>query len=53
MKNVVFWDVMPCGSCKNRRFGEMYLPHHVEKNSDDGRDNIYLRNVSYYKSHTA
>jgi hypothetical protein len=21
MKNVVFWDVMPCGSCKNRRFG--------------------------------
>jgi hypothetical protein len=21
MKNAVFWDVMPCGSCKNRRFG--------------------------------
>jgi hypothetical protein len=21
MKNVVFWDVKPCGSCKNRRFG--------------------------------
>jgi hypothetical protein len=20
--NVVFWDVTPCGSCKNRRFGE-------------------------------
>jgi hypothetical protein len=20
MKNVVFWDVTPCGSCKNRRF---------------------------------
>jgi hypothetical protein len=20
-KNVVFWDVTPCGSCKNRRFG--------------------------------
>jgi hypothetical protein len=20
MKNGVFWDVMPCGSCKNRRF---------------------------------
>jgi hypothetical protein len=19
-KNVVFWDVTPCGSCKNRRF---------------------------------
>jgi hypothetical protein len=22
MKNVVFWDVTPCGSCKNRRFEE-------------------------------
>jgi hypothetical protein len=21
MKNVVFWDVTTCGSCKNRRFG--------------------------------
>jgi hypothetical protein len=20
MKNAVFWDVMPCGSCKNRRY---------------------------------
>jgi hypothetical protein len=20
MKNAVFWEVMPCGSCKNRRF---------------------------------
>jgi hypothetical protein len=21
MKSGVFWDVTPCGSCKNRRFG--------------------------------
>jgi hypothetical protein len=21
MKNGVFWDVTPCGSCTNRRFG--------------------------------
>jgi hypothetical protein len=21
VKNAVFWDVTPCGSCKNRRFG--------------------------------
>jgi hypothetical protein len=21
MKNGVFWDVTPCGSCKNRRYG--------------------------------
>jgi hypothetical protein len=24
MKNVVFWDVAPCRSCLNRRFGETY-----------------------------
>jgi hypothetical protein len=23
MNNAVFWDVMPCGSCKNRHFGGM------------------------------
>jgi hypothetical protein len=23
MKNTVFWDVMPCGSCKNWHFGGM------------------------------
>jgi hypothetical protein len=23
MKNGVFWDVTPCGSCKSRRFGGM------------------------------
>jgi hypothetical protein len=22
MKNAVFWDVTPCGSCKNRRLDE-------------------------------
>jgi hypothetical protein len=21
LKNGVFWDVTPCGSCRNRRFG--------------------------------
>jgi hypothetical protein len=24
MKNGVFWDVTPCGSCKNRRFGRNF-----------------------------
>jgi hypothetical protein len=28
MKNAVVWDVMPCGSCKNRWFGGMYRLHH-------------------------
>jgi hypothetical protein len=26
IKNAVFWNVTPCGSLKNRRFGEMYPP---------------------------
>jgi hypothetical protein len=33
MKNGVFWDVMPCGSCKNRRFGgTQRLLHQGDKN---------------------
>jgi hypothetical protein len=24
MKNDVFWDITPCGSCNNRRFGVTY-----------------------------
>jgi hypothetical protein len=33
MKNGVFWDVTPCGSCKNRRFGVTWrLLHQVDKN---------------------
>jgi hypothetical protein len=32
MKNTVFWDVTPCGSCKNPRFGGMYHHHQGEKN---------------------
>jgi hypothetical protein len=27
MKNVVFWDVPPCGSCKNRLLGGTYHLH--------------------------
>jgi hypothetical protein len=27
MKNAVFWDVTPCGSCKNRRFGGTHHLH--------------------------
>jgi hypothetical protein len=33
MKNCVFWDVTPCGSCKNRRFGgTSRLLHQGDKN---------------------
>jgi hypothetical protein len=27
MKNVVFWDIMPRGFCKNRHFGGTYRLH--------------------------
>jgi hypothetical protein len=27
MKNAVFWDVAPCRSCVNRRFGGTHRPH--------------------------
>jgi hypothetical protein len=43
MKNTVFWDVMPCGSCKNRRFGGLHRLHHQNDK------NRWTRN----KSHTA
>jgi hypothetical protein len=29
MKNAVLWDVTPCGSCRNRRFGGTYRLHHT------------------------
>jgi hypothetical protein len=33
MNNDIFWDVKPCGSCKNRRFGGTYRIHQTgEKN---------------------
>jgi hypothetical protein len=37
VKNGVFWDVTPCGSCKNRYFGGTYrLNLHGEKNQRAG-----------------
>jgi hypothetical protein len=33
MKNAIFWDVIPCDSCKNRRVGGTCRLHHQgEKN---------------------
>jgi hypothetical protein len=31
MKNAVFWDATPCGSCKNLRFGGTYRLHQDDK----------------------
>jgi hypothetical protein len=32
MKNAVFWELTPCDSCKNRRFGGTHLHYQVGKN---------------------
>jgi hypothetical protein len=39
MKNGVFWDVTPCGSCKDRRF------------DPEDRTGKILRNVGSNKTH--
>jgi hypothetical protein len=47
MKNAVFWDVAPCGSCKNRYFGVMYRLHHQdEKNRKPGTTLAVTANCS-------
>jgi hypothetical protein len=40
MKNAVFWDVMPCGSCKNRRFRGTYRLRHQGDNDRRARNNF-------------
>jgi hypothetical protein len=42
MKHAVFWDVTPCGYCKNRRFGGTSVltratRHNIPKDGKDGR----------------
>jgi hypothetical protein len=46
MKNGVFWDVTPCGSCTKRCFGG------TQRLLYQG-DAEFLRNVGSYKSHKA
>jgi hypothetical protein len=38
MKNAIFWDVTPYGSCKNQHFGGTYCLHH------QGDRNWWVRN---------
>jgi hypothetical protein len=44
LKNAIFWDVMPCGSCWDRRFiGKYRLHHQGDKNRRASI--IFLRSV--------
>jgi hypothetical protein len=38
MKNIVLWDMLPCGSYKNRRFGGTYRHHQGDKNQPARND---------------
>jgi hypothetical protein len=40
MKNAIFWEVTPCGSCKNRRFGGTQRLHHKGDNNRWTRHNV-------------
>jgi hypothetical protein len=40
MKNAVFWDVTPCGFCKNRQFGGTYCLHHLRVTNRQARNNV-------------
>jgi hypothetical protein len=40
MKNAVFWDVTPCGSCKIRRLGGTYHVHHQDDKNRGTRNFI-------------
>jgi hypothetical protein len=51
MKNSVFWDVMPCCSCKNRRFGGRYrLPSSSGDKNRRARKDV---NVNEQPKHAA
>jgi hypothetical protein len=63
MKNAIFWDVVPCRSCNNRRFGGTCRPHIQDrkipraKNSRSFYSEVggetFLRNVDSHKTYTA
>jgi hypothetical protein len=48
MKKGVFWDVTPCGSCKNDVSEELSASCHPDEGGAK-----FLRNVGSYNSHTA
>jgi hypothetical protein len=68
MKNAVFSNVTPCGSCENQSFGGTYRLHHQGEKNRRARTNVirsdlesfhpddggdtFLRNIGSHKSHT-
>jgi hypothetical protein len=46
MKNGVFWDVTPCGSCNNLRFGGTYRLHYQD---DKNRRERNLSSIAFLR----
>jgi hypothetical protein len=50
MKNGVFWDVTPCGSCKNRRFGGFEMQQGEDLHNEGNRPIAVGTVMSTYKN---
>jgi hypothetical protein len=50
MKNAVFWDVTPCGTCKNRRFGGSYRFYYQGDKNHGARNKV---SSNYKRMHAA
>jgi hypothetical protein len=46
MRNVIFWDVMPCGSCKNQRFRGTNCLHFLGENNQWPRNTLAVTSNS-------
>jgi hypothetical protein len=40
IKKAIFWDMTPCGCCKNRSFGGTYRLHNQGENNQQARNNV-------------
>jgi hypothetical protein len=40
MSNAIFWEVVPCGYCKNQHFGGTYRLHHQGDKNRRTRNNV-------------
>jgi hypothetical protein len=48
MKNAVFWDMAPCSSCVNRRFGGTYRLHLQGRKIREWRTSVSRWLADYY-----
>jgi hypothetical protein len=51
MKKTMFWYIMPCGSCKNRRFGGTYRLHHEGDKNWRARNNASSNQQPKHAAH--